>query len=367
MKNKQKYSWHIFLKRYAIYTVIVWLLYSAFMMRSLPGRTLNQSMWGLETMLILFGVVGTGVLFRNERTRAANVACVFLPYGVYTVLAYRNMIRRIYYLPLLLAISIGMVCSGIVLCRKLPRTKCPQKIWRKRWERCIWLMSMFASVGLACTLGAYFGNSFGKALLIDSEVTPLVGNHAAAENQTMEAQKDTLMLLQQETWEQLSIQKKVDVLQTVANIEAHTLGLPNELNVGADELTIGTLGGYEDSKHRLCISLEHLETSPVENVLKTICHEAYHSYQSRIAEIYQELPEQQRTLMLYRDAAVYAAEMDDYQNGATDFENYYNQQMEADARKYAEITVEKYDDYVGGILVKQEASVENGAESGAKD
>ena len=57
---------------------------------------------------------------------------------------------------------------------------------------------------------------------------------------------DTILLLQEDEWEKLSAQERLDVLQTVANIEQRYLGLPNELNVGVANLDADILGYYTD-------------------------------------------------------------------------------------------------------------------------
>ena len=64
-----------------------------------------------------------------------------------------------------------------------------------------------------------------------------------------------LLFLQDEKWSQLNTQEKLDVMQSVANIESHYLGLPNELNVSVVNLENGTLGSYVDGIHTIYISL----------------------------------------------------------------------------------------------------------------
>ncbi len=51
---------------------------------------------------------------------------------------------------------------------------------------------------------------------------------------------------------------KLDTFQTVANIEAHYLGLPNELNVGAANLDEDTLACCDDSTYTISIDINHL-------------------------------------------------------------------------------------------------------------
>ena len=93
------------------------------------------------------------------------------------------------------------------------------------------------------------------------------------------------------------------MLQTVANIEANRLGLPNELNVGGSNLSDGTLGSYDDRMHAIHINLELLETGSPDEALRSCCHEVYHSYQYRLVEAREAAGEELAGLRLFRSAA----------------------------------------------------------------
>lgn len=64
------------------------------------------------------------------------------------------------------------------------------------------------------------------------------------EEQTIENNIDSILLLQENLWEKLSAQERLDVLQTVVNTERRYLGIPHELNVGVANLGEHTLGHY---------------------------------------------------------------------------------------------------------------------------
>lgn len=106
--------------------------------------------------------------------------------------------------------------------------------------------------------------------------------------------------MQEDKWETLTTKQRIDALQTVANIEAHYLGLLNELNVGASNLREFALGCYSDKTHTISIDIEHLENDPVYEVLDTCCHEAYHSYQHRLVDVYNTTDTSSKCLRLYK-------------------------------------------------------------------
>lgn len=150
------------------------------------------------------------------------------------------------------------------------------------------------------------------------------------------------MLLREEEWSRLTTQEKLDTLQTVANIEAHYLGLPNELNVGIANLGEYTFACYNDSTRTISIDLNHLENDSVYDVLDSCCHEAYHSYQHRLVEAYNAADENLKGLRIYKSATQYGQEFNNYIDGDYDFCLYYYQNCEMDARDYAEEAVSDY-------------------------
>ena len=137
---------------------------------------------------------------------------------------------------------------------------------------------------------------FGDSIL-KSSVSATVNEQGVS--QTISNNIDTVLLLREEEWSQLTTQEKLDTLQTVANIEAHYLGLPNELNVGIANLGEYTLACYNDNTHTISIDLNHLENDSVYDVLDSCCHEAYHSYQHRLVEAYNAADENSKGLRIY--------------------------------------------------------------------
>lgn len=180
-----------------------------------------------------------------------------------------------------------------------------------------------------------FGNN------IPASSVPAISNDHS-NPQTISNNIDTVLLLQEKEWSILTTQEKIDVLQTVANIEAHYLGLPNELNVGASNLDEDTLACYDDSTHTISIDITHLESDLVYNVLESCCHEAYHSFQHRLVDVYNTSDGQLKGLCFFKSAAQYSQEFDDYADGENDYYAYYSQNCERNARHYAEDAVEDY-------------------------
>lgn len=156
--------------------------------------------------------------------------------------------------------------------------------------------------------------------------------------------------MQDKYWEALTVQERLDVLQTVANIEQRYLGLPIELNVGAANLNAGNLGYYSDETHEIVINMDGLLFDSSLEVLDTVCHESFHSYQYCMIEALNCLDERIGNLRIFQKAHVYAYEFENYINGETDLYNYYYQNCKSDARDYAEEAVHEYYNRINSYL-----------------
>lgn len=121
--------------------------------------------------------------------------------------------------------------------------------------------------------------------------------------------------LQEDTWRSLSVQERLNVLQTVANVEQRYLGLSNELNVGTANLREGVMGYYSDNTHEIVIDMDSLLNDLSWEVLDTVCHEAYHSYQHRIVDAFNNADGNSKNLKMFRKASSYASEFNNYISG----------------------------------------------------
>lgn len=150
--------------------------------------------------------------------------------------------------------------------------------------------------------------------LISAEIGRTAGHKNNLSEQTIANNMDTILLLQEDEWEKLSAQERLDVLQAVANIEQRYLGLPNELNVGVANLDADILGYYTDKTHEIIVSADSLLYDSPWEVLDTICHEAYHSYQYRLVEALNGADENSKNLRIFRKAYTYADEFTSYKD-----------------------------------------------------
>ena len=158
----------------------------------------------------------------------------------------------------------------------------------------------------------------------------------------------------------------MNVLQTVANIESHYLGLHDGVTVQADILPEHTLGIYSDKYRLVRINLTHLESDPVEEVLDTLLHEVHHSYEDRLADVYDAVPSEYQDLRLLRDASHYSEESSNYVDPREDYYGYISQHVEMDSETYAAYGVQEYYARISEWLAQNEQTDSSNDSSSAE-
>lgn len=320
---------------------IAMIWYKSLLFRCIGNLTYGESRMILWGMLLLSVVGCCFILFRKRRTGATVPVSIILGYGIYTVIAYWNTLQRKIEGTLLLALAVSIAGGIVVMTRKIKTRKNKKRVIMGRMTRCIELSASTLAIALAAIMFPYIFKGIVGTSIFNSDVEAKKGT--VAEKQTISANIDTVLKLQQEEWKALSTKEKLNVLQCIANIEASYLGISNELNVGASNLEQNTLASYDDGTHTIYIDLDLLEKSSAEDVLDSLCHEAYHGYQHRLVDVYNSSSEEDRQLRVFNKVADYADEFGGaYVDGDEDFYTYYSQQCETDARAYAKNAVEDY-------------------------
>lgn len=335
-----------------IWTGLVTMIwFRKLLFRCLPDMTYAQSKGVLWGMLVASIVFGTFVLFCYLRTGWTSAVCVILPFGIYTVLAHGDAVKQLIVFAVIVAAAVSLLYTVRLLRRRIRRAGKTgrRRIRVNRLYKCLCFSQLcFAAALLAIMAFLIVQQVFGTT--IHASAKAIQGS--ASQEQTIRNNMDTVLLLREKEWSRLSVKQRVDVLQCIANIEAHYLGLPHELNVIARDLTDDASGCYSDQTHTICISREHIREDSASSVLSTLCHEAFHSYEHRLVDEYNRIDTKARNLRIYENVSHYAAEFGEYIDGSEDFSEYYDQYCESDSRDYAEEAVNEYyrkiSEYLGG-------------------
>lgn len=204
-----------------------------------------------------------------------------------------------------------------------------------------WRMLAGVILAAACFLSIVINISFCGTL---------TQKNAVLSENTIENNIKILALLQEDTWPSLSITDRIDVLQTAADIEAAYFGLPHKLTVITSNTSKNVLGHYIDHSHKITISINHIQHGNPRDILETLTHEAYHAYEYRLADVYEDVSDTHKNLRLLNRAKVYCEELNNYTNSEDDPIGYLFQIVEIDSETYSMAAVERYYDAINTYL-----------------
>ena len=344
------------------WAAIAWIWYKNTLFRCLGGYSLKESRWILVVLIFACSAAGMAFEWKKQRNSISILMHLIASFGIYAVITYFPLRRTLVLVTMIPAVILTAAYFLYMVCYRIKDRRCLKKVLVRRMLRANEGCRNILCIGLALIMiitgiKAVFGSS-----LISPSVSP--ASRAKVEEHTIANHMNTLVQLEEETWRKLSIEDKLNVLQTVANIEQRYLGLPHELNVGASNLREELGGYYIDDRHEIIVSMDCLMMDTADELVNTIAHEAYHAAQYRMVDAYNEADEDAKSLVLYHDASIYKSEFEDYVDGFNDFYGYYSQKCESDARRYASEAVieyfERVEEYLAGypsygttVLVKK--------------
>ena len=343
MKDHSTMSTIEFLFSIAWKFVIGFIWYKNLLFRVMPQCDVYDSLRVLLIMVAISVCFFLFVLWHRKNGWTAT-ACFVFPFGIYTLMTYTITSAMLIRIAMSISLVLSVSYSIFLFSRRINRKglTARRKIVRNRIFRCIYSVSCIMTVAmLSIMVGIGWKGYFGTGLIssaIDAEGVRAEFN----EEDTIEENMETVLKLQPTIWEKLNTRERIDILQIVCNIEAHYLGLSDPVVVQGDNLSPYTLGAYSDGLKLIRINLNHIENDPVEEVLSTLLHEIHHSYEHRLAEAFDNTSPEYRNLRVYRDAAHYSNEVDDYINPREDYFEYITQHLEMDSEIYAEYGIQEY-------------------------
>jgi len=293
---------------------------------------------------ILIAVSVVGGLLEGEQRR--NGFSVFLNlatgYGIYTAITYAQIRRGLIIGTLMVAAILSLVFVIYLMQRKIIQRRNFKRIICNRVRQAVYLVQMFMGLGFAFIILELQMNYIFGSSVMSTRVSAFLT--ITEEEETIAANMDVLELLREDRWRELDLLQKLEVLTVVGVVEQNYLGLSNELNVYAANLPEYLAGYYNDARHEIVLNMDDLldESIPASSCLESFLHEVYHSYEYRCSEAYDDADEEVQALKIFQDAKIYMEELDNYCDGTEDFDAYYTQQCEADARAYAESRVKDY-------------------------
>lgn len=332
------------------WAVIAMIWYKSKIFRCIGALDAKKS--GYVLWLMILGVCTAGICleFKARRNGASIMQNLLIAYGLYTAIVYFEIKKQMILVILAASCALSAVYALMILGRRI-QNRCNYKriLFRRIWRAAMAVHKIFA-VGLAVLLLVLGINVFFDSTVVKASIKSEQG---AESEQTIANNMETLLKLQDNIWKDLSAEERLGIMQTVADIEQRYLGLPDKLNVGTLSLEEGQLGYYVDNTKKIIISVDSLLGDSALEVLDTVCHEAYHSYEHRIVEVYKKADKENQGLRFFKQADTYVEEFGSYVNGKEDFCIYYEQNCERDAREYARKAVYDYCEKIGEYLEKE--------------
>ena len=330
-------------------TAMIW--YRNIFFVAIPGITIAWSKTLLWLAVLVFVSLGCFLNFQKRRTNVSMIVNILIPYELYTVLAYNTYIPQMVWGSIILSgiLSVAFIFLAISPDNQPTQRRTPR--FKRRLKHGLLgarTIVAFCMLILLVPLGARLIFSHG----IISTTVPPVDTASKASEWTVKSNIDTVRLLQEESWSKLSTQEKLDVLGVIVNIEIRYLGLNHELYLKSGILDINTAAHYNHNNYEIVIDINYLQSASAEDILDSLCHECYHSYQYQMIALYNDIPEKYRNMLLFQYVDDYIEEFSDYTNGTESIEDYYYQTVEIAARRYAAQSVDEYynliDEYTAG-------------------
>ncbi len=302
--------------------------------------SVRSSRWLFFFLMLILVTLGYLLTFRKHRNALSLTVNILFPLEVYLLCIY------LVYRPAIVWVCLGIF--GLLLPLYLyliwsyhPKRRVDKtKLLLQKTQRSLHGAHVLAGVCLSVLVAMLvLSKLFGVSLMQSS--TKAVAGSSQGVN-TISVHMQELLKLQESEWTKLSMNEKADVMQTVCNIEADYLGLPRSLPVSLNFLGNATNGEFSEKDQKISLSIEMMTDAKPDKCLETTLHEVYHYYQWCLVQSYQQTSEEYRNLQLFSDVAKYEENFENPRDGNEDFDSYYAQAIEVNARKYASDGVADY-------------------------
>jgi len=347
--NTVTYKGFIFASLYWI--VVIYIAFNTFVYKTISGLSYVSSHLVLIGIVLATTVVNALISMKFARNERSAIITTLLAYGIYAFVAYGIYLNKVTNCIVAISGLIAVVYLAIAFNYGMESISNSRRKLKIRFRRSyIGVRNIAGAAGCVFIVYMVICANVVGGLATSSEVkgTAVYGDeYALAEN------IDMFLLLQQDEWEKIDLNKKLSVLQTVLNTEGRYLSFNKKITLYASDLTDGVLGYTDYDNNKIQIDIDELgPKSDSRECVEIILHEAYHVSQHQYKEIYESLSESDKNCIFMLDAAIYANEIENYTSGSDDYYAYRSQKLEADARGYAlantQVIFDRIDEYLNG-------------------
>ena len=322
MKQHNTFTLKDFIIRAVIAYFVTLIIFCLFIFKVIPGCSLLQS----KLVLFLLTVLSFGLIYfeKDERRNYLSIATnAFIPFGIYTTLAYMLLLPIPLGIVWVLLIGLDLVYVGFYF----------YKIKRRNYNSLLEKSQLV--IGLASLLSLVIVLSFtlfGSSIIQSS--TKITNNTDVYMRKYDEKSLESL-----HNWSKLTRKEKLNSLQTVCNNERDYLGISARIKVGAGSHLTHAYCQYNNKSKEITFDISQLDHASSTTLLEALLHSIYHAYEYALVESYDTMSSDYSKLFDYRIIATYKKE---FSTKVTNKAKYYNQINESNARSYATDALQDY-------------------------
>ncbi|MBR5974593.1 MAG: hypothetical protein IK020_05350 [Clostridiales bacterium] len=333
-KTKKKFnSLYIYISLiiHTFWVITFWIWYRIILFRCLPHHSLHESKCILIGLVICTSIIGMTIDVTYKKDGYFPFLNPIIGFGMYASMSYMFLHSRLVIISLITCCIISIASTLLLFIRNHRGRHGTALSTKKRIHLVLIRSKSIGALGFVFIMVFISLPIIFHGYLIKASVSPAKLSDTGV--WTLQNQKESLLLLDEDSWKELSITRRLNICQIIANIETQRLGLHHELNVVVSDIKSDAFAYYDESQHMIVIDLECLTYSCAAETCNTVTHESFHAMQKQLVNEYSgnESKEIDTALTTYKH------EFENYINPETDKLGYYTQTCEISAREYARL------------------------------
>lgn len=313
-----------FAVRYIIYSALAIAVYEVLMEGAMDDLGREERIFKLA---ILFCNSAAFILQigrrRNEVSILMNIA---LACGIYAAIIYFPERKKIILITMIVALLLSILMAKLIF-RKPEKKNFRKSLMYQMTQLMAATQLMFAVCMIIMIALIFAAGRMDRVTIQKQSVEDMREKNNA---------REIVVYLKDYEWEKLSQDERLKVLGTITDYECDYLGM--EDNIGRQSGG-GTVGMYVQETDEILIRPDVLQYSG-EKSLEVLLHEIRHMYQWQLIELYQLTGDKKKDLKLFDEIRTFEYENNHYEND--DYEAYYSQKCEEDAREYSARRIKEY-------------------------
>ena len=229
MTNNNTMSKGCYLFEHIFWGILTLIWFNNILFRNIEGLTYDQSRHFLWCTIILSLTVGAAITWKKRRNNLSLFVNVIIPYELYSLVAYYHTVCIFTWSLIAVSLLLSIMYVVLVLKPKIRAKARKEAVIKARLVRSFLGTRTVVACCLSIMVLVLGVSSFFGVLFFSPSENPV--NRSSGEGVTIAKNIEVVSLLEEKEWSALSTPAKLNVLQTVVNIETYYLGLPHELNV----------------------------------------------------------------------------------------------------------------------------------------